>query len=81
MKRIGYVILQGVIVLNRKWMIISIFSFGFGNTLIALSRIFREFINEFTLGFCDGVSIVSVLLGVAGMLICISQRKKCSVKA
>ncbi|GET24815.1 hypothetical protein [Prolixibacter sp. NT017] len=50
-------------------------TFGVGNLLLLFSRIFSDNLNDFLLGFLEGISIVLIINGAIYLTRCAIKRK------
>jgi hypothetical protein len=50
-------------------------SLALGLLIFSLSSIFRNQLTDFSLGFCEGISIVFILIGFTYKCWCIAKRK------
>lgn len=50
--------------------ILLFLTFGIGNLLLLFSRIFSESLNDFLLGFLEGLSIVLIIIGTIYLTQC-----------
>lgn len=56
--------------LNPGLRLVLFLTFGIGNVLLLVSRIYKEAFSDFSLGFLEGVSIVCILLGTSYLIWC-----------
>lgn len=61
--------------MNRKLQLLFISCNVAGYLVLAATRIFRNFFSDFFLGFCEGFSIVCILIGCAYLIWCMVKRK------
>jgi len=50
-------------------------TFGVGNLLLLFSRIFSDNLNDFLLGFLEGISVVLIINGTIYLTRCVIKRE------
>ena len=53
---------------NPRLRIMLFLSFGIGSALLLISRMFKEELPDLMLGFIEGISVVSILMGMSYMI-------------
>ena len=60
--------------MNRKFQIFILIMYGSGLLLLSLSRIFRNSLTDFGLGFCEGLSVTAIVIGSIYFCWCLIHR-------
>ncbi len=61
--------------MNRKLQQLFISCNIVGYITLTATRIFRSSLSDFSLGFCEGFSIVCILIGLVYTIWCLAKRK------
>ena len=61
--------------MSRKVQYMMLLSLALGLVIFTLSSIFRNYLTDFQLGFCEGVSIVFLVVGFIYMGWCFINKK------
>ena len=60
---------------RKRLKLFMLISFALGLLTLTFSSIFRHQLSDFAVGFCEGVSIVFIIVGIFYMGWCIGKRK------
>jgi len=62
--------------IKQHWNNLLFISYGLGNLLLALTRIFGNSLTNFELGILEGLSIVFIICGTSHLIICAIRKQK-----
>ena len=61
--------------MNKNLRFAIILSYWLGLLIYTLSSIFRDYLTDFTLGFCEGISVSLMVIGVIYFGWCLAKKK------
>lgn len=61
--------------MNKNLQLIMLTTFGLGLLIFTLSNLFKGYLPEFILGFCEGMSIVFIISGCLYLCCCFVKKR------
>ncbi|MDF2819857.1 MAG: hypothetical protein K0R15_298 [Clostridiales bacterium] len=61
--------------MNKKLRILVLICYAVGQLTLSLSSMFRDNLSDFAMGFCEGVSVVFIFIGLIYFGWCIYNKK------